>query len=280
MKINLGGKYYLSKNGLRPILSDFKNTPEDYFKGERGTSLRDKVALVTGGYKGIGLAIVKSFLREGAEVIFTGRNSEQMKTVYDNLDKNNSVYMEWDVTDTAQCGSLMKKAFDIFGAVDILVNNAGIYESNWRKGFQETTSEDIVKMSRTNFIGIRTMCENYSNLTGNNGGRIINILSTCGLKAPAKPDWSYSISKWALVSYTKALAVALSNNIKVNGIAPGPVKTDMSWKSGQSIVELRSPNRRMSLPEEIAELALMLAGRTGDIISGRVFRSDGGFVLI
>jgi 3-oxoacyl-[acyl-carrier protein] reductase len=174
----------------------------------------------------------------------------------------------------------MKQAFDIFGAVDILVNNAGIFEQNWRKGFQEITDEDIVKISRTNFIGTRNMCENYSNLIGNNKdgeGQIINILSISSLRVPGKPHWSYAISKWALLSYTKALAVALSNNIRVNGIAPGPVKTDMSWKQGGSIVETRSFNGRMALPEEIAELALMLAGKTGDIFNGQIFCSDGGF---
>jgi NAD(P)-dependent dehydrogenase (short-subunit alcohol dehydrogenase family) len=278
MKINLGKNQYLSKNGLHPVVSSFKNTPANYFKG-KGNSLQDKIALVTGGYKGIGLAIVKSFLREGAKVIFTGRNSEQMKAVYDNLDKNNAAYIEWDITDTVQCDSLMKKAFDIFGAVDILVNSAGIYERDWRKGFQEITGEDIVKMSRTNFIGTRSMCENYVKLIDGKKGKIINIISTTAIMVPSVPDWPYAISKWALLSYTQALGAALANNISTNGIAPGPVKTDMSWKPGHSIVETRSPNGRIGLPEEIAELALMLAGKTGDTFHGEVLRCDGGFVL-
>jgi 3-oxoacyl-[acyl-carrier protein] reductase len=279
MKIKLGKGYYLSKNGLHPVVSDFKNTPENYFKG-KGNSLQDKVALITGGYKGIGLAIVKSFLREGAKVIFTGRNVEQMKKAYEALNTNNAAYMEWDVSDYGRCNDLMNTAFHIFGTVDILVNNAGIYRINGKQqNFQEITDEYLRTICNTNFIGTRSMCENYVKLIDGEKGKIINIISTTAIMVPSAPDWSYAISKWALLSYTQALGAALANNVSINGIAPGPVKTDMSWKPGQSIVETRSPNGRMCLPEEAAELAVMLAGKSGDLISGQVFRCDGGFIL-
>jgi 3-oxoacyl-[acyl-carrier protein] reductase len=278
MKLNLGKNQYLSKNGLHPKIADFKDTPKTYFEG-KGNSLQGKVALITGGYKGIGLAIVKSFLREGAKVIFTGRNIDQMNKVYETLDQNNAAYMEWDVADTENCQSLMNKAFSIFGHIDILVNNAGINRVNGkRQGFQEITSNYLRAICTTNFIGVVTMCENYAACTGKHKGKIINILSIAALKPPCNPDWPYGISKWSLLSYTKALAVKLSDKITVNGIAPGSCKTNMIWQPGQSIIE-RTPNGRIAVPEEVAELALMLAGKSGDCISGQVFCCGGGNVL-
>jgi 3-oxoacyl-[acyl-carrier protein] reductase len=282
MKMKIGKDYYLSRNGLHPVVSSFRNTPENYFEG-KGSSLRNKVALVTGGYKGIGLSIVKTFLREGAKVIFTGRNKMDLQETYKMLDTKDAAFMEWDVSDIRKCPLLMQSAFDVFGTIDILLNNAGVYRINGRQeSFEGMTEEYFIKMNCVNFIGPRNMCENYIDLVKDRKGKIINILSICALMAPGrmnKYEWTYYISKRAFLAYTKALSARISNNIMVNAIAPGPIKTSMSWKPGQSIVETRSPNARIGLPEEVAELALMLAGETGDAISGQVYCCDGGYVL-
>jgi NAD(P)-dependent dehydrogenase (short-subunit alcohol dehydrogenase family) len=231
------------------------------------------------------LAIVKTFLREGAKVIFTGRNKADLDGVYNSLNAGNAAYMEWDVSDTERCWALMEEAFDIFGTVDVLVNSAGIYKiGGARETFEELSREYFIKMNKVNFIGLRNMCDNFVSLTGdaNNHKKIINIISTTALMPPGrmnKYEWAYAISKHAALAYTMALAHTADGNPAVNGICPGPVKTAMSWKPGQSIVEPRSPNARMGLPEEVAELALVLAGGTGDTITGQIFRCDGGFAL-
>jgi 3-oxoacyl-[acyl-carrier protein] reductase len=276
------GKYYLNKSGIHPAINSFRNEPERYFTG-RGGLLKNKAALVTGGSKGIGLAIVKTLLREGARVIFTGRNTTDLQKTHKLLDTKDAAFMEWDVQDIEKCPSLMRRAFDVFGTIDILVNNAGIYRINGRQeSFEEMTEEYFIKMNRVNFIGPRNMCENYIDLIKDKRGKILNILSISALMAPGrmnKYEWTYYVSKRAFLAYTKALAVRVRNTVTVNAIAPGPIKTDMSWKPGRSIVETRSPNARIGLPEEVAELTLMLAGETGNTISGQVYCCDGGYVL-
>jgi 3-oxoacyl-[acyl-carrier protein] reductase len=281
MKIPFGD-YYITKNGLHLKVAEFNNTPGRYFAG-KGKALKNKVALVMGGSKGIGLAVVKAFLREGAKVVFTGRNKTDLQKTHKILDTKNAAFMEWDVSDIEKCPLLMRSAFDVFGPIDVLVNNAGIYRINGRQeSFEEMTEEYFIKMNRTNFIGPRNMCENYIDLIKDKKGKILNILSITALMAPGrmnKYEWTYYVSKYAFLVYTKALSLTIQDNITVNAIAPGPIKTCMSWKPGQSIVETKSPNARMGLPEEVAELALMLAGDTGDTISGQVLCCDGGYVL-
>jgi 3-oxoacyl-[acyl-carrier protein] reductase len=274
------GKYYLNKRGIHPALINFSNEPECYF-ARPGRLLKNKVALVTGGSRGIGLAITKTFLREGARVIFTGRNSADLQKTYKMLDTDNAAFMEWDVSDIKKCPVLMRSAFDVFGTVDILVNNAGIYRTSGKEDiFEKMTEEYFIKMNRVNFIGPRNVCENYIGLINDKKGKIINILSVVALMTPGrlnKCEWTYYTSKMAFLAYTKALSLAIQDNITVNAIAPGPIKDSMS--RSQSILETRSPNARMGLPEEVAELALMLAGETGDTISGQVLCCDGGYVL-
>jgi NAD(P)-dependent dehydrogenase (short-subunit alcohol dehydrogenase family) len=271
------GRYNIGKNGMHPNISNFENTPHRYFLNE-GNSLQNKVALITGGYKGIGLAIVKSFLREGAKVVFTGRNKEQMKNVYDDLNNTNVSYMQWDIADKENDLSLMNNAFNIFGPIDVLINNAGIFKFNGKiPNFHNMTDEEFVLTQKINVMGTRNMCQNYIDLTGDRKGKIINIVSRVAFQASCGPYW---ISKWALLSYTKALGNIYKGKITVNGIAPGHIKTaGMGWIKGQSINLSSSPNGRIGLPEEIAELAVMLAGKKGDLISGQVFLCDGGQVL-
>jgi NAD(P)-dependent dehydrogenase (short-subunit alcohol dehydrogenase family) len=278
MKLPFGKNYYLSKNGIHPAISGFRNIRQNYFSGT-GSSLQGKIALVTGGYRGIGLAIVKAFLREGARVVFTGRNSARMKDAWKKLNTDSVAYMEWDISNTKTAGIMMQRAFTFFGKIDILVNNAGIYKIGGKRQNIFTTDEDFILIQRNNFIGTKAVCGYFIDSIGSEPGKIINIVSTTGFMVPMKPDWAYAISKWALLSYTESLGRQLAGKIMVNGIAPGPAKTEMSWKTGQSIVDTRMPVGRMGLPEEIAELACMLAGKSGDGICGQIFRCDGGFVL-
>jgi NAD(P)-dependent dehydrogenase (short-subunit alcohol dehydrogenase family) len=276
MRIKLG-KYYITKSGIHPIVNNFRD-PSSGNKTE-GDSLAGKVALITGGYKGIGLAITKSFLREGARVIMAGRNRELMEKVCHNLQDANVSCMRWDIADKAVCLSLLHEAFNVFGTIDILVNNAGINRIDKKAvSFFNATDDSIFRMHTINVMGTRNICENYIKVIGGDKGKIINIVSNTAFLAPYGAD-AYWLSKWALCSYTKALGSKYKDRIIVNGIAPGPTKTDMVWKAGQSIIMAGIPNGRIGLPEEVAELAVMLAGKKGDLISGKVILCDGGQVL-
>jgi NAD(P)-dependent dehydrogenase (short-subunit alcohol dehydrogenase family) len=279
MKMKIGN-YYITKNGIHPIIDRFTTpTPPITRFEKQGNSLEGKVALVTGGYKGIGLAIVKSFLREGAKIIITGRKTEEMKKIYDTLDKTNISYMEWDISDTANCENFMRNAFNIFNQIDILVNNAGVVTNNNdkfnRKKFLDTDDGYIKYIHHINVFGTITMCQIFSELAKYNKVKIINIISNTAFR-PASD--AYGLSKHAILSYTYALRKQY-DNISVYGIAPGPVKTEMSFRNGSSAVWKSVANLRIGLPEEIAELATMLAGKKGDLISGQVFLCDGGEVL-
>jgi NAD(P)-dependent dehydrogenase (short-subunit alcohol dehydrogenase family) len=275
MRIRINN-YTISKNGIHPAITDFKNVPPKVFS-KKGDSLNGKTALITGGYRGIGLAMVKSFLREGAKVVFTGRNAEQMKDVYNSLGTSNVSYMEWDIADIKNCTYLMEKAFGFFGTVDILVNNAGVVSDGpRRRDFLDMDDEYIKYIHDINVIGTITMCQTFCQLIKGNHAKIINIISNTAF-FPAYN--AYRISKWSLLSYTFSLKQLCKDNILVNGIAPGPIKTDMSWKRGDSIIKKNIANLRLGLPEEVAELAVMLAGQNGDLISGQVFLCDGGQVL-
>jgi 3-oxoacyl-[acyl-carrier protein] reductase len=277
MKVQIG-KYVIKKDGIHPVVNTFIGDPGEYLK-KKGSSLEDKVALVTGGYKGIGLAIVKNFLLEGARVIFTGRNKDRMEKIYRTLDKGKTAFMEWDVADIEHCESFMTKAFDIYGSVDILVNNAGITGVDYKwKNFLEMDEAHISYVHNINVIGTVTMCQTFFKFVKNTGGKIINIISNAALRPATE---AYAMSKWALLSYTLAAQQQFGRSVLINAIAPGPVRTDMTkqesiiWDTYPNDI----PNKRIGLPEEIAALAVRLAGKSGNVISGKVFLCDGGQVL-
>jgi NAD(P)-dependent dehydrogenase (short-subunit alcohol dehydrogenase family) len=272
------GRYYyhLPEGGVHPHVAGYQNVPAAYFiKG--GTSLKGKTALVTGGTRGIGLAIVKSFLREGAKVVYTGLNAAQTGKESESLNDTNAAYMQWDISDTKNCESMMGRSFAFFGKIDILVNNAGISKINGViQDFPDITDDYFTAMHNVNVMGTCKMCETYISLLGGEKGKIINIVSSTAFTLGIGP---YHLSKKAVLSYTKALAREVKDTIIVNGIAPGPVKTDMMWEEGQSVGVSWLPCRRIGLPEEIAELAVILAGKKGDLFSGQVLSCDGGEIL-
>jgi 3-oxoacyl-[acyl-carrier protein] reductase len=273
--IKLGKYHYLSNGGLRAYIGDYLNIPDAHFR-RRGNALEGKTALITGGSRGIGLSIVKTFVREGARVIFTGRGSGTLKEEQKKSGDQNAAFFEWDISDTRICGTMMSKAFDIFGTIDILVNNAGVNKINGKiQDFLEISEDHLRAIHQVNAIGTFRMCENYAEVLNGKKGRIINILSSTSFNVPFAP---YQLSKWAALSYTRALAARLKPLINVNGIAPGPVMTDMMQEKGRIFIPWL-PSKRLALPEEIAELTLMLAGKTGDLFYGQIFSCDGGETL-
>jgi NAD(P)-dependent dehydrogenase (short-subunit alcohol dehydrogenase family) len=274
MRVPLGNKYYLTKNGLHFKIGDFTEQPKKYFI-KSGDKLVGKVALVTGGHKGIGLAIARAFLREGAKVIITGRDITKLQKTAEEL---NTSHIVWDISNIEDNEQKMRQVFDEYGFIDVLINNAGVTSNDnyRRKNFLEMDEAHFKYIHRINVFGHISMCNVYSKIVGDNCGKIISMISDTAFR-PAYD--AYTTSKWALLSYIYAMQ--FPGNITINAIAPGATKTDMTWRNGgaDSLFFSDSANFRLGLPEEVSELAVMLAGKTGDLISGKVFLCDGGQTL-
>ena len=274
---NLALKKRIIPVGLSRIIDKMDNEPtEDTPLIVDGSSLAGKVALVTGAYKGIGYAIAKRLLQDGAKVIITGRNEGLLKEASERLNTKNVSWMKWDISERIHCKDYIKEAESRFGTIDILVNNAGV--STDRKGrvdFDIMDKKHFHYVHDINTLGTRKLCMVFIERYGK--GTILNILSNTSLR-PAQD--AYFTSKWALRAFTEALGKSAERQqVTINGLCPGPIKTDMSFCPGVSMFRSEIPNRRIGLPEEVAELAFIqvLSGLSGT--SGQITVCDGGETL-
>lgn len=261
--------------GIKPILSSFTNAKDIRYK--EGSSLTGKIALVTGGHRGIGLAIASYLYREGARIIITGRDEQKLKDVSTRFDSNRFNYLVWDISNTLEVDNMLSKALSIYGKLDILVNNAGVNTNKEGKvlNFDSMYPADLHYINDINVIGTKNICDAFVKACSS-GASILNVVSNTALRPALQ---SYFISKWAIYSYTKAMASQCrAKNITINGISPGPIKTNMMWKKGDSIVR-KSRNRRIGLPEEIGELAVMVVKSSFKGLNGKIYLSDGGELL-
>lgn len=244
-----------------------------YFPG--GNSLSARVALVTGGHKGIGFAIAKKLISEGARVIITGRDKIGLAKAKERLGAEMSAFQVWDILNQDEIPQQFSAAESLFGSISILVNNAGVTgDKRGRLGFESMDEQNIHYVHNVNLISTRLMCESFMKSTST--GTILNIISNTGI-LPATD--AYQTSKWALYSYTKGLAKQVHNDglgITVNGLCPGPVKTDMTFNKGTSLFRKEIPNRRIGLPEEIAELAYVQIINGLNSQNGMITVCDGG----
>jgi 3-oxoacyl-[acyl-carrier protein] reductase len=245
--------------------------------------LKDQVALVTGGSRGIGRAIVKAFVAEGAKVAFVYRGNQKAA---DDLVKeiastgSTVLALQADVTqaDAAQsCVDRITKEWDRF---DILVNNAGIIRDDL---FVRLEPEAWQSVLQTNLGGTYNFCRAAAyTLMRQRHGRIINI-SSVAAEHVNLGQTNYAASKGAINAFTRALAVELaSRNVTVNAIAPGFIETDMSEavrnKAGDMIKKV-IPMRRLGQPEDIARVAVFLASADSSYVTGQVLTVDGGLSL-
>ncbi|MCP4566100.1 MAG: SDR family NAD(P)-dependent oxidoreductase, partial [FCB group bacterium] len=197
-------------------------------------NLKDKVALVTGGSRGIGRAVVLAFAREGADVIVNYRadkkSAEETARLSVELGSRTVIYQA-DVSDRDQTFNMVDKAIKDFGRIDIVVNNAGIWEHN---PIDTMTEENLKRTIDTNILGsFYPLMAAIPHMKKQRSGVIINISSTAGQRGEAFHS-PYAASKAAVISLTKSLAVELADfNIRVNCVAPGWVETDMSRPSLQ-----------------------------------------------
>ena len=245
--------------------------------------LKDQVALVTGGSRGIGKAIVKALAAEGAKVAFVYRGSQQAaEALAQDVTAfgGKAIALQADVSKPEEVKKVVEQVEKDLGSVNILVNNAGIIKDDL---FVRLEPEAWNAVINTNLGGTYNFCHAvaYSMMKARKG-RIINI-SSVAAEHTNPGQTNYAASKGAVNSFTRALAVELaSRGVTVNAIAPGFIETDMSEavrnKAGD-IIKKMIPARRLGQPEDIARVAVFLASEDASYITGQVLTVDGGLSL-
>ena len=246
--------------------------------------LKNKVAVITGGSRGIGFATADKFLKEGATVIITASSRETVDRGVERLrEKHPEGVVEGISPNLASLDSVrdaFKKVVEKYGRVDILVNNAGITRDGLVMGMSE---EDFDAVIDTNLKGSFN-CIRFASrqMMRKKYGRIINITSVSGVAGNAGQA-NYSASKAGLIGLTKSVAKELaSRNITANAIAPGFVKTEMTEVLSDDVKEAamkQIPLGRFAEPEDIANAAVFLASDMASYITGQVLLVDGGMVM-
>lgn len=247
-----------------------------------GERLKDKVAIVTGGCRGIGLAIVKVFLSEGAIVFAWDYQipSESEVFISDPALSSRVFTLQVDVSSAESVENATKYTLDKTGRIDILVNNAGITRDNLLIRMSENDWDSVLT---TNLKGVFLCTKSIvRSMMSQRSGRIINISSVVGIMGNAGQS-NYSASKAGLIGFTKSIAKEFAGrNILANCIAPGYVRTPMTDKLSedqkQQFLQI-IPLRRPAEPEDIARVALFLASEDASYITGQVINVDGGMVM-
>jgi 3-oxoacyl-[acyl-carrier protein] reductase len=245
--------------------------------------LKDQVALVTGGSRGIGRAIVKAFAAEGARVAFVYRGSQEAATsLAAEVAQAGGIALalQADVTKTEEAQGCADRVDKEWGRLDILVNNAGIIKDDL---FVRLEPEAWQAVLQTNLGGTYNFCRAVAyTFMKQRRGRIINI-SSVAAEHVNPGQTNYAASKGAINAFTRALAVELAGRgVTVNAIAPGFIETDMSAavrnKAGDLIKKM-IPMRRLGQPEDIARVAVFLASADSAYVTGQVLTVDGGLSL-
>ncbi|HTC11987.1 MAG TPA: glucose 1-dehydrogenase [Acetobacteraceae bacterium] len=247
--------------------------------------LAGRVALVTGGNGGLGLAMAEGMAACGADIVLSGRNAEKAKSARDAIAAlgRKAVFIAADITKTAACRKLVADAAAAFGRLDILVNNAG---TSIRKMPETYTDEEWQLVLDTNLTGAFACSQAaYHVMKAGGGGKMINTGSMMSLfGAPyATP---YCASKGGLVQMTRALATAWAkDNIQVNAILPGWIDTDLTRNARRQVdglhekVQARTPAGRWGVPSDLSGIAAFLASQASDFVTGAAIPVDGGFSI-
>jgi dehydrogenase/reductase SDR family member 4 len=250
--------------------------------GDDMDALKDKIAIVTGGSRGIGRAIAEIFAKEGAGVVICGRKKETIEEVAHEIGPR-VVPIVCHVGKLEQVENMVEQVTRGFGRIDVLVNNAG---TNVAQGFCLDVDEgQFDKMIEVNLkSAFRLVKLVAAGMCARGSGSIINIASVSGLR-PQFHGMLYSTTKAALIMMTQSYALELGpKGVRVNAIAPGLIETALSeyyWKDEDKASSRfsKQPIPRIGQPEEIAGIALLLASERGSYITGQTITADGGFLL-
>ena len=247
--------------------------------------LEDKVAIVTGGARGIGSAVARRFLKEGARVVIADMDDAAGTAAQKELGTSGAMrYVRCDVGDARSVAALVETTITAFGRIDVLVNNAGILAA---KDFLDLEEADFDRVLRTNLKGsflcgqaiARHMVERVRR--GEKPGAIVNMSSVNAVFAIAN-QVPYSVSKGGINQLTKVMALSLApHGIRVNAIGPGSINTEMlaatmADSAARQRILSRTPLGRIGEPSEIAAIAVFLASDEASYITGQTIYADGG----
>jgi NAD(P)-dependent dehydrogenase (short-subunit alcohol dehydrogenase family) len=244
-------------------------------------SLEGKVAIVTGGSRGIGRVIALGFAEAGANVVVCSRTLTDLEKVAEEIEAlgRRSLAVETNIAVKSEVDNLVEKTLEKFGTIDILVNNAAM---NIMRPLTELREDGWDKVMNVGLKGYYLCSQAVAKvMIEKNSGNIINISSGAAVKA-APMLGAYSISKAGVVMLTQLLAADLARyNIRVNAIGPGMVKTGFSqpmWGNPDmlKVMESQIPLGRLAEPEEIMAVALFLASDASSYITGQTIYVDGG----
>jgi 3-oxoacyl-[acyl-carrier protein] reductase len=259
---------------------------ETLVKEEKGANLRlkNQVAIITGGTRGIGKAIARLFASEGARVIITGRGASspveaELRSELSN-NQGSIKYLSCDISSKEAIDKLIKNTIDEFAKLDILINNAGITQDNLFIRMKEDEWNSVID---TNLNSLFYICQPaIKAMSKQKSGVIVNMSSVIGLHGnPAQTN--YATTKAGMIGFSKALAKEYGRRgIRVNCIAPGFIATEMTEQLAeetQNKYKENIPLGEFGSVEDVARLALFLASPESAYITGQVIQIDGGLFM-
>ena len=244
--------------------------------------LEGKTAIITGGSRGIGKAIVEIFVKQGANVAFTYSSSSDAAIAIENKLSTKNVKVKSyksDASNFEEAQLLAASVLEEFGSIDILINNAGITKDNLLMRMSE---EDFDRVIQVNLKSVFNMTKAVQRtMLKQRKGSIINMSSVIGVKGNAGQS-NYAASKAGIIGFTKSMAIELgSRNIRSNAIAPGFIVTEMTEELGEETIKQyfdAIPLKRGGSPEEIANTCVFLGSDMSSYLTGQVLNVDGGML--
>jgi 3-oxoacyl-[acyl-carrier protein] reductase len=245
--------------------------------------LAGKVAIVTGGSRGIGAATAAWLAEHGAAVVVSGRDADRLQSTVKHLEERgaSAIAVVADAAKREDADALVERTKERFGRVDVLVNNAGITRDGLLVRMKDDDWDRVMDVNlRGAFLMTRAVTKAL--VRQKSGGRIINIASTAGAMGNAG-QVNYSAAKAGLIGFTKASARELAHwSILVNAVAPGLIETDMAAAipaEAREALLAQVPLKRMGTAREVAEMVGFLAGDGAAYITGQVFHVNGGLYM-
>lgn len=242
-----------------------------------------KVAIITGGSRGIGKEIAKKFAKENYNLVINyvseKTNTEELKKEIEALGAE-VLFIKTNVTSYEECEKMAKDAINQFGKIDVLVNNAGVTKDSLLLRMKEEDFDTVINVNLKGTFNVTKACIPY--MMKKKSGKIVNISSVVGISGNSGQA-NYAASKAGIIGFTKSVAKELaSRNILANCVAPGYIATDMTNGLSDAVKESinnQIPLKRVGMPEEVAKAVYFLAGEENSYITGQVLNVDGGMLI-